>query len=256
MKHMAIRKTLCAVLSCVVLTLCSSGVSSEEDVVSGTLDFYMHKIELLNEKYGTDLNLATFSMTESEISDLMLYYSEMTDEEFEEYFYDIVKIAKAYPAPISESYLLHDELDANNLPRQSKNAKSIDDTYPVEQTQPINSAVVYSPSVSETQHYYYNNSNENNLNIISTVNYSSGWGQYVTVDFYSSHVDEYPAYKLVPKEIIPFSYKINSYYNESTADCSFPCYWYITGQFTQGGVSYQNVTFTAGKGDIFTSEWI
>ena len=78
------------------------------------------------------------------------------------------------------------------------------------------------------------------------------------VDFYSSHVDKYPAYKLVPKDILPsgFSYKINSCYNESTADCSFPCYWYITGQFTQRGLSYKNVTFTAGKGDVFSFEGV
>ncbi|MDE6762294.1 MAG: hypothetical protein K2J73_01275 [Oscillospiraceae bacterium] len=153
MKHMVIRKTLSIALSCIVLTLFSSGVSSEEDAVSDTLAFYQHKIELFNEKYGTDLALATFSMTESEINDLMIYYSGMTDEEFEEYFYEVVEIAK-----------------------------------------------------------------EN--------------------------------------QVSECSYKINSCYNESTADCSFPCYWYITGQFTQGGLSYKNVTFTAGKGDVFAFEGV
>ena len=176
MKHMVIRKTLSIALSCIVLTSFSSGVSSEEDAVSDTLAFYQHKIELFNEKYGTDLALATFSMTESEINDLMIYYSGMTDEEFEEYFYDIVKIARAYPEPTYENYVLCDELDENKLPRQSETTKSDDDcTYSVDQVQTIDSAAVYSPSISEQQHYY-NTTNENNLSITSTVNYSSGWG--------------------------------------------------------------------------------
>ena len=143
-KHMVIRKTLIVALSCIVLTLGSAEVSSEGDVVPNTLDFYQHKIELLNEKYGTDLTLATFSMTESEINDLMIYYSGMTDEEFEEYFYEIVEIARANPAPVSEKYVTFDELDESEQLRWSevcrrKDARELGDdvTYPVDQAQQV-----------------------------------------------------------------------------------------------------------------------
>ena len=130
MKHNFIRKILSLMLSCSIMMLCSINVSSEENNVLNTLEIYRHKFEVFNEKYGTDFQIATFDMTETELNDLLVQYSEMTDEEFEEYFLDMKEKCECFLQAQSENIMIYNEkkIYSNNNPLQNDN----DTTYEVE----------------------------------------------------------------------------------------------------------------------------
>lgn len=275
MKHNFIRRVLSVMLSCSVMVLGSVNVSSEEITVSNALGIYERKFELLNEKYGTDFQIATFDMTEAELNDLLMSYLNMTDEEFEEYFLDMKEKCEYFLQEQSENHVIYSERDSySSYNIASDVTLGINDTtynveedamkgfvtaysqdinnknYNVEEINMENIVTPYSTNVTEVQHYYYNSSNNNNLYITSTVNYSAGWGQYISVNSYSSHVDSYPAYKVRPSG---FTYTINSYYQKCDAVCSFPCYLYVSDGVTSGSLQNIGVTFSAGWGDIYAA---
>lgn len=75
---------------------------TEEDNTSELLEIYNRKFELLNEKYGTDFEIAVWSVTKAKLDELLTGYSQMTDEEFEEYFLDLKEKSDAYLKQQSE----------------------------------------------------------------------------------------------------------------------------------------------------------
>ncbi len=252
MKHNFIRKVLSVMLSCSIMVLGSVNVSSEENVTSDSINIYVQKFELLNEKYGTNFVIAIPDMTESEINDLFEFYSEMTDEEFEEYFLGLKKERDAFMQMQSEIHGVISSKEKlsrdNKLPVKegqvscSREISSRDNKLP--EKDEITS--LNSPTITETQYYYYNPSNDNNLSITASVNYSAGWGQYVSVDKFNYEVYHFPAYVIQPGG----TYSINSYYGKCDAVCNIPCYLYYAEYVHDNTLTNINVTFTAGGGDI------
>lgn len=88
------------------LCLYSATVLSEENTNPDVLEIYKHKFELLNEKYGTDFQIATFNMTETELNDLLTDYLNMTDEEFEAYFIDMKEKSDDFLQRQSENHVI------------------------------------------------------------------------------------------------------------------------------------------------------
>ena len=84
-----------------------TAISDKADITSDTLDIYIHKFEVLNEKYGTSFVLDTSYLTESEINDFLEEYSAMTDEEFEEYFVGIIEARDSFLQELSENHVIY-----------------------------------------------------------------------------------------------------------------------------------------------------
>lgn len=252
MKHNFIRKVISVMLSCSIMMLGSVNVSSEENITSDSINIYVQKFELLNEKYGTSFVIAIPDMTESEINDLLEFYSGMTDEEFEEYFLGLKKERDAFMQKQSEIHgvisIKEKLLSDNGLPVQESHVSCSREISSRDNILPEKDEITSynSPTITETQHYYYNVSNNNNLYITSSVNYSAGWGQYVSVNNFHSEIYQYPGYMVQPGG----TYSIDSYNGKCDAKCHFPCYLYYAGYVHDSNLTYIDVTFTAGGGDI------
>ena len=262
MKHNFIRKILSVILSCSVMALSTVTVSSEEYAAPDVLEIYQHKLELLNEKYGTDFHIATFSMTETEINDLMAEYLNMTDEEFEEYFLDLKEKSERFlKEEQSKNHVMYsginsysslDELLRTDAEVNFCYAEAAEDKNTSYNTE--NSAVENvqtpsaSPDIEEMQNYFYD-SNYNNFWIDAYVNYSAGWGQYTSILAGGTAVVKYPAYKVDESKKI--DYDVRSSYKKCDVICTYPCYYYISENMVSGSLQYKKITFTAGKGDIY-----
>lgn len=262
MKHNFIRKVLSAALACSVMVLGSVNVSSTEsgeNTVSDLLGVYEHKFELLNEKYGTDLHIAAPVMTEAELNDLLTRYASMTDEEFEEYFLDNKEKSEYYLQAQSENHVVYYDYGKNicsldDILREggkvtfSKNFQYKDTGYGAEESIMDNVAVPYSPTIEETQFYFYD-VNNNSLWLMANVNYTQGWGQYISLVAGGSAVVKYPAY--VVDNSTPIGCEIKSYYQKCDAVCDFPCYYSTSEGVLVGSLQHKYVTFTAGWGNIY-----
>lgn len=276
MKHNFIRKLLSVMLSCSVMALGCVNVSSEEYSALNSLEVYKHKFELLNEKYGTDFHIATFNMTETELNDLLTDYLNMTDEEFETYFIDMKEKSDDFLKRQSEQNVIYceNEMYATddllredvkfvsskfikgttiNHPQDFINSSEDTDDNDEKSTLETIAAPYSSPNVLESQFYFYQKASPNALGISAYVNYSPGWGQYISVyEVGSINSDDYfPQYVL--DKNTRFEYEINNYYQSSQMECHFPCYYYVSKGVTSGMLMYVNVTFTAGKGNISAS---
>lgn len=164
MKHNFIRNLLSVMLSCSVMILGCVNVSSEEYSALDSLEFYKHKFELLNEKYGTDFQIATFDMTEAELSDLLTGYLNMTDEEFEAYFLDMKEKCEQFLQAQSEGNIIYSKNENrsndNTLRDISSDINNNDTTYKVyehpnaaaKEIDVDNTEITSSPSVTEVQH--------------------------------------------------------------------------------------------------------
>ena len=87
----------------------------DENTALDALEIYKHKFDLLNEKYGTDFQIATFDMTESELNDLLAGYLNMTDEEFEEYFVDMKEKSERFLKEQSEGHFTYSNNDGYSI---------------------------------------------------------------------------------------------------------------------------------------------
>ncbi|MBQ3160615.1 MAG: hypothetical protein IJC04_00655 [Oscillospiraceae bacterium] len=207
----------------------SFNVSSEE--CSDTIEIYIQKLERFNEKYKTSFELDIYNKSVSDLDEIIVFYSQMTDDEFEEYFLDLKQQYEIW-------------LDANKSIEMVTDNNENYMLYTIKS----NNSSRSSPTVTETQRLYYNAStNSNSLNIISSVNYSGGWGAYVSVDRFSSTTYQYPAYIANACDAT-----IKSYSGYCTAECTFSCRVYIneTAYVTNSDCDII-CTFTAGGGDIY-----
>ena len=223
---------LSTIMCCVTFTF---NVSSDEYSELDTINSCTEKLDRFNEKYGT-----MFALDENN-DETLSFYSQMTDEEFEEYFLDVKRNYEDW---------LEANNDIENNRVMEKNFNNISNEVKADQNE--NETYRISPTVTETQRCYYTASyNQNSLNIEASVNYSAGWGQYINVDNYSSTFYEYPAY--IANSCMP---SIVSYSGYCVARCVFTSKLYVSKGIyitnaSGGSQHYLTCDFVAGGGDVY-----
>lgn len=227
------------------MVLGSANVSSEEYSDISTANSCSEKMARFNEKYGT-----MFALDENN-DEAMSFYSQMSENEFEEYFLDVKNNYENWAAANENDV----SCDESEMTRNNQYPY----TFELEPAVPNiilggeSSEYRRSPTVSEKQRYIYNaSSNENSLNITADVNYSGGWGVYVDAEHmtYDSYIYEYPAYIADRCDV-----SVSSKYGACEASALFRCKLYVAeGSYLlnlSGGYEhYKSCVFTAGKGDI------
>lgn len=214
------------VMCCSIMTY---DVSSEEYSTLSSLDYYQKKLELFNEKHKTSLYIDVNNKSEAELNNMLIFYSAMTSEEFEEYFLGLQNLYETW-------------------------FKSNGDTEITVTCEELNNGVINpnditrsSPTVSELQYCFYNvSSNLNSFYIIGSVNYSGGWGVYSNITNAGYFIDKYPAY--IADHWVA---KLHNSYGKSTADVLYTCKVYLTTDIYVDSTRNIPITYTAGGGDIY-----
>ncbi|MCR5805780.1 MAG: hypothetical protein K6G68_01970 [Oscillospiraceae bacterium] len=237
---MIFNKIICTMLCTLLCFSCFNCHAFAEDVDSRSKYDYIELLETFNNKYSTSFCFDFDDHSIFESDETLSFYSKMSDEEFEQYFLDV---KTNYENWLNTSCIYNE--NAVVLPIGAVDASC-----------EYNINNVKSPNVPQSQNLYYTYSyNTNSVIMNSTVNFSSGWGIYLSIDSVGGHVQQFPAY--LPTSTSAFSSSIYSNYGYSIAICDFYCRTYASpGVYVSGTDLTIRGTFTAGAGDIYSFSYI